>query len=385
MSWPATRAIVYLAAVAASGCTRAAPAPATPTAADLGPRVLELTTEGVANSEVRTVQLQPQTFAPRLRTTATIGGDPNSVARLGSRVPGRVAKIDVTIGALVKKGQALIEIDAVETHQVALEYATAKARAKAANDALARQRQLVAERVGAEQDLRRAEAEAATTGAALHEAEEHLRFLGLTVGDIAKSGTPGQRVARAIVRAPIEGRVATLDVALGQVLEGSENVITILQLDRLWVELRVYERDLARVVRGRPVEFRVPAFPEQTFRGTLTFVGDLIDPVSRTVQARAAIDTPGPLRPGMTATALVELRADPATLWLPVDAIQKDGTDAIVFVRVGERRFSPRRVTHGLEEGGFVPVRSGLTAGADVVVHGALALRGELERAVLED
>src|SRR5262249_38148125 len=190
-------------------------------------------------------------LTPRLKTTATISGDPKSIARIGSRVPGRVAKLHVMLGDRVRKGQPLVELDAVETHQVALDYATAKARVRAANDALARQKQLVAERVGAEQELRRAEAEAAAAAAALHEAEEHLRFLGLSPTDIARTGTEGERAARSVVRAPIDGQVAALDVSIGQVLVGTEDIVTVAQIDKLWADLRIYERDLGRVARGR--------------------------------------------------------------------------------------------------------------------------------------
>ncbi len=128
------------------------------------------------------------------------------------------------------------------------------------------------------------------------------------------------------------------------------------------------------------------AYPDRLFRATLTFVGDLIEPATRTLQARASLDeSPGPLRPGMTATAFITLRAEPGRLWLPVEAVQKHEGEPIAFVRVGERRFAPRPIAIGPEEGGFVPIRSGLQPGAQVVIKGALALRGELERSALEE
>lgn len=368
------------------GCSgRKANAPK-PDAAPSGPHVIELTAQGMANAEVQIVKLEPTSFAPQLKTLATVSGDPKGIARIGSRVPGRVAKIDVALGDRVKKGQALLELDAVETHQVQLDLATAKARARAADDALARQKQLVAERVGAEQDLRRAEAEASAAHAALHEAEEHLQFLGFSPAAVQRAGAQGEHSEHSVVRAPIDGQVATLDVALGQVLQGNEDIVTVAQIDKLWIDLRVYERDVGRIARGRPVEVRVSAYPDRVFRATLTFVGDLIDPTTRTVPARATLDEPpGPLRPGMTATALITLRAEASGLWLPVEAVQKHEGEPIAFVRVGERRFEARPIAVGPEQGDYVPVKSGLQIGTEVVVKGALALRGELERAALAE
>ena len=88
-------------------------------------------------------------------------------------------------------------------------------------------------------------------------------------------------------------------MALGQVLTGTEDLATIARLDVVWASVRVYERDLARVTRGTGVEIRVPPWPERVFPGTLAFVGDLVDPATRTVEARVELSNPeGLLGPG---------------------------------------------------------------------------------------
>ncbi len=170
-------AVIFSIAVAAA-CHK--PPPSLPPAPETNKRVVELSPEGMQNAEVRTAKLTPQTYRPRLVTTALISADPQDIARLGGRVSGRVAAIHVQLGDPVRRGQPLVEIDAVELHQVATEYLTALARAKEAEDALLRHKQLVAERVGAIVELRRAEANAEAARAALREADEHLHFLGLS-------------------------------------------------------------------------------------------------------------------------------------------------------------------------------------------------------------
>ncbi len=376
--------------VAAAACRRAippSPSPSPVVGAAAQRSGIELSAEGVANAGIQTARASSEAFGPRLTATAAIEADPQHVARVGSRVAGRVTAIDVRLGDTVRRGQALVEIDAVELHQVALEYFTARARTRQAEDVLARQRQLVTERVGAVQDLRRAEADSAAFSAALHESEEHLHFLGLTERDItALRDQTSHGEARSTLRAPIDGRVAALDVSLGQVLNGTEDLATITRLDLVWASLRVYERDLANVTPGTSVEVRVPPWPQRVFPGVVSFVGDLVDPVTRTVEARAALSNPdGMLRPGMSATASVALRGREAALWLPVEAVQPHAPGEVVFVRTGPRRFAPRAVVVGPEQGGYVPVTAGLSPGEEVVVRGAFALRGELERAELEE
>ena len=376
-------AITFLALAA---CTHSPPARSRPDAGPTSPVAVQLLAQAMANAEIRTAKLESIAFAPQLKVAASISGDPKGIARIGSRVPGRVAKLDVALGDRVKKGQALIEIDAVETHQVTLDLATAKARSRAFEDALARQRQLVAERVGAEQDLRRAEADAAANRAALHEAEEHLRFLGFSAGNVQRAGSLDEHGEHSIVRSPLDGQIAALNISLGQVLQGNEDIVTVAQIDKLWIDIQLYERDMGRVTRGQPVEVRTLAYPDRAFRGTVSFIGDLVDPATRTVPARATIDEAvGPLRPGMSATASIALHVTPGSLWLPVEAVQTHEGAAVVFVRVADRRFEPRTVSVGSEVGGYVLIKSGLAAGSDIVIKGALALRGELERAALEE
>ena len=217
----------------------------------------------------------------------------------------------------------------------------------------------------------------------LREAEEHLHFLGLSTAAVSAVRSGKSRAGdRSIVRAPIAGRVAALSASLGQVLAGTEDILTIVDSDKLWATLRIYERDLAGVVVGTPVELRVSSYPDRVFKATVQVIGEVADPVTHTVEARARLaNADAVLKPGMNATASIALKAADATLWLPAEAVQARGIDRIIFTRVKERRFEAHLVTAGLERNGFVPVSSGLTEGAEVVVHGAFALRGELDRA----
>jgi cobalt-zinc-cadmium efflux system membrane fusion protein len=152
------------------------------------------------------------------------------------------------------------------------------------------------------------------------------------------------------------------------------------------VSLRVYERDLASVSMGAPAEVSVPTYEPRTFPGTVGFVSDILDPKSRSAEARVAVPNADvALRPGMSATALVERTTPNTELWLPLEALQPHEDRVVVFVHTGERRFEPRVVTAGPEEGGVRPVTSGVRPEDDVVIHGAFALRAELERAALEE
>ena len=370
---------------ALAGCSRPPATPAPAAAKTAESTIVELSAEGMETAGIRIARLSPQAFSPKLVVPAAIEADPSRVARVGARVAGRVTAVHVRLGDQVMAGKPLLDVDTVELHQVSKEFLTAVARARQARATLARQKQLVGERVGAPQELQRAEADEAAATADLNEAQEHLRFLGLDAGTVGrlKDGT-GRGAERSVVRAPIAGRVVALGVVLGQVLAGTEELLTLARTDAVVATLRVSERDVAKVAQGVAVEITVPGYPEP-FPGQLTFVGALVDPQSRTFEARAALaNKDDRLRPGMSATAAVALPEGKAGLWLPAAAVQRHGGGKVAFVKIGERRFEARRLTADDEQGGMVLVRGGLVEGAEVVVAGAFALRGELERGELE-
>ncbi|AKU96253.1 Cobalt/zinc/cadmium efflux RND transporter, membrane fusion protein, CzcB family [Labilithrix luteola] len=368
----------------AVGACKHAPAPPPPAADAGGPPVVELSPEGLATAQIKAQKVGPGTFTPRLRLAGSIVGDPRRVAQVGARVNGRVTAVRVALGDRVKRGQDLVEVDSAELHQVVLDFRTAAARARSTHDTLARQKLLVEERVGPVQDLRRAEADSAAADAALAEAREHLKFLGLNDAEIARLES-GAAETRSRITSPIDGRVAALAVTVGQVLSGSETIATVADLDPIWAHVRVYERDLGSVRAGQAATVEVPTYAERKFDGKVVFVSDVLDPASRSAEVRVSLpNADASLRPGMSANAFVSRPPSNDVIWLPATAVQPHEGTRIVFVRKGERRFEARPVTVGNEQEGFLPIEKGIGADDEVVVDGAFALRGVLERAAVQ-
>ena len=362
---------------------RASPPPSEAVAAPT--RLVRLSAAAVRNAELQVIRLSPGALSPQVRMPATIAADPQLIARIGAQHTGRVVGIAVRLGDQVRPGQALLSIDSVDVHHVSSEYLTALARLREVEDSLTRQQQLTAEHIGVVADLRRAEAAAAALQATLRETEEHLHFLGLTQEAVAalREGRAGE--LHSILRAPIAGRIEAMRVTLGQVLAGQEDVLTIMHLARVWATLRLNERDLAAVRLGASVRLSLSSYPERVFVGQVDSISDLVDPATRTVEARATVDNPERLlKPGMSAVASIVRAGSAAGLWLPAAAILQQRGGQWAFVRQSAGSFLAQPVQVGAEMDGLVPVQAGLQAEAEVVVQGALTLWGELERRALE-
>jgi cobalt-zinc-cadmium efflux system membrane fusion protein len=165
----------------------------------------------------------------------------------------------------------------------------------------------------------------------------------------------------------------------------ADTLFTVADLSEVWIELDIFERDLARVGRGQSVAVMVAAYPSRTFPGRIVYVGDVLDPARRTVRARVEIpNLESALKPGMFATASIQVGGGgPPLAVVPQDALQMIEGRRVVFVpgdTPGEFRVVPVEVGETID-GGRVVISSGIAPGSRVVTAGAFALRSELSKA----
>jgi cobalt-zinc-cadmium efflux system membrane fusion protein len=183
------------------------------------------------------------------------------------------------------------------------------------------------------------------------------------------------------MRSPIAGRLIDRRAVLGQYAGPSAALFTVADLSRVWVMAQVFERDAVNVSVGGIAHVTVAALPGQEFDGEIALVGRQVDPGSRTVPVRIELANPGTLRPGMSASARLEVMGQNRTiLAVPAAALQRVGEQWLAFVPHGPQEFEMRPVGRGRDLGNDVEVVSGLKAGETVVVEGAFLLKAEAEK-----
>jgi cobalt-zinc-cadmium efflux system membrane fusion protein len=158
-------------------------------------------------------------------------------------------------------------------------------------------------------------------------------------------------------------------------------MFTVAELDNLWIELDIYERDLQRVAEGQTVVVTTPAFPDRTFEGEVVYLAGILDPERRTVHARVEVENPlRALRPGMFATAEIAVPGGAPVVAVPREAVHLVEDVQAVFVPGHEPgEFLVREVAVGRElSGDRIEILSGLEAGESIVVRGAFTLKSEL-------
>ena len=171
------------------------------------------------------------------------------------------------------------------------------------------------------------------------------------------------------------GTVTALNVARGAVLNDTNAALmTVSNLERVWVGVSVPENLLGQVAAGQKATVTLASQPGRHFAGTVGFVGTLLDADTRRARARIAFDNPdGSFRPNMFATAQIEL-PQAAQPQVPSSALLMNNDSVSVFVEVQPWTFERRPVELGREDGERVRIRGGLAAGERVVVQGGVLL-----------
>lgn len=346
---------------------------------------ISLSPEAARNAGLQLGRSEAKALGTTLTVPARVAFTQQGHARVSSRVPGRLAELPVLAGTQVKKGQALAYVESQALGEARGKYLAAAAKARVAKSNLQREKDLFAKGITSEREMREAEATAATAYADLNAAEASLHALGLGDAQIRALRLEDHYSSRVPVLSPIAGTVVEVLGAVGQSVEPTDSLFVVGDLSELWVLLDVSESQLPQVSAGMPVLITIPARPGQRYEGKVAYVGDVVDPKTRTVPVRVAVPNPDrELKPGMFATA--ELRpssdgaAGPASVVVPREAVQKVGNEEMVFVPLSPTQFKPVDVKTGRSTATEIEIVSGLEPGTRVVTQGAFILKSELSK-----
>ena len=158
-------------------------------------------------------------------------------------------------------------------------------------------------------------------------------------------------------------------------------LFTVSALDTLWLTASAPQRDLAKLHAGAHLAFTTDAAPGQTFDARVTYVGDQLDPVTRTTVVRASIANRGrALRAMVVGVARLMATDEAARVVVPTRALITRGSEVVVFVEKSHGHYERRSVTVDDDDGVTATIREGLKAGERVVTRGSILLAAEADR-----
>lgn len=310
-------------------------------------------------------------FKPVIRVVGTVAFNPSYVAAIGTRLRGTVRRTFKFEGDHVKPNEPLAEIESVELGEAQASIATAEATQRAAELHARREEDLLAKGLTTAREAEVAGADLATASATLHAAKQRVQAYG-------GNATFGVFV----LRSPIGGHVIERHVSPGQSVDPNVIGYKVADLDHLWIELSVFERDLSSVHIDDEVLIAPLASPTEQITGKIAHVGEVIDQTTRSTDVRVTVEKPRfHLRVGQSVEATITngLTEREAVLIPTESVIYVDGKPT-VFVSDGANRARAVAVRVGGTDGTCYEVLEGVQPGQTVANAGVFALKSELFR-----
>ena len=311
---------------------------------------------------VTTTTAEYQTWQPTVDAVGTLRAARG--ADLALDVSGLVESVNLKSGDDVKKGQVLLQLRD-EDDQAKL----------ASLQAVANLAALTARRSKQQLDVQ-----------AISRAQYDTDMANLKSAQ-AQVDAQAALVAKKTLRAPFAGRTGIITVSPGAYLNAGNMIVTVQQLDPLYVDFYVPQSELSRVRQGQRVDMALDAFKDRDFSGALTAISPKVDPDTRNVQAEATIPNHDHLlSPGMFAKVSIDAGSKQRYLTLPQTAVVYNPYGDTVYIvqpsKGKDDKGNPQPptvqqafVTTGPTRGDQVAVLKGIEPGTVVVTSGQMKLK----------
>lgn len=310
------------------------------------PGVVRIQPRVVANLGVRTGEVVAGPLPRRIETVGYVSFDEETVEQITTRAEGWIERLAVkAAGERVKRGQLLFELYSPTLVNAQQEYLAALASGNAV---------------------------------LLKASRDRLAALGVTPSQIDVLDKNRKVSRRVQVFAESDGFVATLGVREGVYVTPSTMVMSLSDLDTVWVMAEVFERQSAWVREGQTAEVRLDYLPDRHWGGEVDYVYPELDAKTRTLQVRLRFDNIDEvLRPNMFARVTILGQDTGSVTHIPREALIRGGAADRVVLALEDGRYRSVAVDAGIESGDRIEIRAGLVPGQRVVVSGQFLIDSE--------
>jgi len=276
----------------------------------------------------------------------------NEAVTIYSKQTGNIRTIRFEDGQLVERGAVLVELDDAEARA---QLAVAEADRRNAQQLLERSRALLTR-----QAVPEARVDELTS--ALDRADAAMRAAKARLQDL-------------VVTAPFAGQTGLRRVSPGALVSSGTTITTLDDIRTIKLDFRVPEAALGSLRTGLTVSAKSPAYPTETFTGTVTAIDTRVDPVTRAIEDVAVLPNSDlRLKPGMFMNVGLTLSTRADAVLIAEEALVPLGERQFIFV-VADGRAQRRAITIGLRQNGMVQVLEGVKPGELVVVRGTQRVR----------
>lgn len=346
--------------------------------------VIELSKEEMKMIEIQTVKAEFKSMRSHQAAMGKVLAHPMKKAIVSYAFSARISQIHVRIGDWAKAGQKLITLQSEEVGTAKSDFYKAMADYELAKVNFEREKSLFDRGVGAKKNYIAAEAELKVAEANLNASEKKLHVLGFSEKQVQAISETHQINPVISLYAPISGKIIENKAVLGAMIDQETEILTIMDPTLLVIDAEIYEKDIAQIGISQDVEVSVPAYPEETFKGRISYISDVLKEETRTITVRTELENKSQkLKPGMFADIKIFLNHQSEALVLPAEAILDEKDEKLVFLKKNGK-YLPVIVEIGAKEGGYVEIVKGIQEGDEVVTKGSYQLKSKLYDEILK-
>lgn len=335
---------------------------------------------------ITTAQAQAGHIATHLNLTGEVVFDADKMAHVTPAVSGMVSQVLASVGDQVTRGQVLARLSSRELASLRSEWLACKARLELADENATRDERLFQDKVGTERAMLQSRQLAREAQIQFSLAENALHALGFAREQIQQIESENFGLNQYDMIAPIDGVVTQRHLNMGENIapENKDAAFVIADMRRVWVNLAVYQRDLAKIKAGQHVLLQFGHHLPDA-ESHITFITPSMDEQTRTLTARVVLDNPNQQwRPGLFVTGKVVVSEKAAAVVVPRSAVVELDQGPVVFV-MHDEGFEPIPVKLGEADESHVQILEGLDVGQVYVATNAFALKAQLQKGAFGD
>jgi cobalt-zinc-cadmium efflux system membrane fusion protein len=321
-----------------------------------------------------------------LRATGTVQPIDSRMGVVGPLARGRIMEVRAKVGDRVGAGQTLAIFDNIEAGELLSQEQSARAdleRLKAQLIPAARQversRRLADIGAGAEKDFESSKAEKEGIEANIRSQESLIEGIRQRLHRFGVSDSNPRGTFLTPLKAPFSGLITKAQASPGDTVDAGREVFTVADLTQVWVQAEVYEKDLGRIRVGQSAFITVDTYPDHPFEGEVSYIGDALDPQTRTTRVRCEVSNHDlRLKTDMFANIELPTKFSKQAIAVPSAALQVVEGKNVVFIRHSQTQFEKREVEKGVTVKQQTEILRGLKQGEPVVTQGAFHLKSIL-------
>ena len=320
-----------------------------------------------------------------LTLTGEITLDPDHVIHIVPRVSGITKHVYKTLGDKVVSGELLASLSSRELAEIKAENEAAKSRYELAKSIFVREQKLKNQGLSSESEFLEAKQVRDNAGIAYKLSRQKLRAIGINQKDQDTMQCDDDcDLTLYEIRSPSAGIIIEKHIVQGELLNGENRPFVIANLDRVWVNLNVYQKDLEKIQINQPARV-ISSHNTAEIESVIQYISPNISKETRSATARVVIDNKNEKwRPGLFVKVEVTVSNFTSDIVIPKTALESINDQTVVFIQTKEG-FEPSQVTLGRSDKNNIEVLNGLKTDERYVAKNGFVLKAQMQKTSFVD